>query len=79
MRSDPEKFEISLDGITYKVQRSTTDKNVYKLSNEHGTYLIAKDFYGIWVELTSKTGSANISLNQIGPNIEAYYKYADSL
>ena len=74
MNTDPEKFKITLDGVPYVVERSMTDNNIYRLKSSSGSYLIAKDFYGIWVELTSKSGSANISLTKIGQEIENYYK-----
>jgi hypothetical protein len=73
MTIDAEKFEISLDGIIYKIMRSGSDKNIYRLSSQHGSYLIARDFYGIWVELTSKSGSASIPLTHIGQQIDNYY------
>lgn len=74
MLPDPEKFEINIDGTIYKVTRSITDKNIYRLYSQHGSYLIARDFYGIWVELTSRPGSAYISLTQVGDLIENYHK-----
>lgn len=73
MTIDTEKFEISLDGIIYKIIRSRSDKNIYRLSSQHGSYLIARDFYGIWVELTSRSGSAGIPLTHIGRQIDDYY------
>ena len=44
MNTEPEKFEISLDEITYKVIRSASDKTVYRLNSAYGSYLIARDF-----------------------------------
>jgi hypothetical protein len=78
MTTGPEKFEINLDGITYKVTRSATDKNIYKLKSPQGSYLIARDFYGFWVELTRTSGSASVSLIQIGRLIEDYYNSVNS-
>jgi hypothetical protein len=72
MNTDPEKFEIDVDGTTYKVQRSVTDKNIYNLHSPNGSYLIARDYYGIWVELASRAGSARIPLSQIGEQIDNY-------
>ncbi|MGZ3749869.1 MAG: hypothetical protein ACXVB0_10860 [Mucilaginibacter sp.] len=79
MNADPEKFEINSSGTIYKIERSMNDKNVYRIKSLLGTYLIAKDFYGIWVELTSKSGSPPISLNQIGREIENHYNSVGSL
>lgn len=73
MSTTLEKFEINSDGITYIVERSPTDKNIYRLSSPRGTYVVAKDFYGIWVELTSKPNSASIRLTVLGDQIEEYY------
>lgn len=73
MLTDPNKFEVHLNGLTYSVVRSATDKNVYKLRSKLGTYVIAKDFYNTWVELTRKTGSPDILINQIGLQIDSNY------
>ena len=73
MLIDPSKFEIHLDGLTYTVVRSVADDKVYKLTGKYGTYVIAKDFYNVWVELTRKAGSADIPLNEIGQKIENHY------
>jgi hypothetical protein len=70
------KFEINCDGIIFKVERSANDENIHKLHSSNGTYLIARDFFGIWVELTSKPGSARIHLSLIGTQIEKHYKAA---
>jgi hypothetical protein len=79
MNSDPEKFKITLDGVNYVVERSITDKNIYRLRSARGNYVIARDFYGIWVELTSSSGSPNISLTQAGKQIEGHYQQVNSL
>ncbi|HTE00999.1 MAG TPA: hypothetical protein VK668_17025 [Mucilaginibacter sp.] len=73
MLTDPNKFEIHLDGLTYAVVRSVADNKVYKLTGTHGTYVIARDFYHVWVELTRKAGSADIPLTEIGQKIEDHY------
>jgi hypothetical protein len=73
MLTDPNKFEIHLDGLTYAVVCSVADDKVYKLTSKQGTYVIAKDFYNVWVELTRKGGSADIPLNEIGQQIEDHY------
>jgi hypothetical protein len=78
MNTDPEKFEINLDGITYKVIRSATDNNIYRLNSAQGSYLIATDFYGTWTELTSTSDSADIPLTHIGRLIEDHYKSVSS-
>ena len=70
MNTDPMKFEITVNGVIYNVERSPSDVNIYRLSSPLGRYLIARDFFGVWVELTSKKGSASISLSQIGQQIE---------
>jgi hypothetical protein len=72
MNTDPEKFEIDVDGTTYRAQRSATDKNIYNLHSPNGSYLIARDCYGIWVELASRSGSARIPLTKIGQQIDDY-------
>jgi hypothetical protein len=74
MNPDPEKFHLSVNGIPYTAQRAVEDQNIYRLSSPRGSYLIAKDFYGIWTELTSTPGSPDIPLNKIGKEIESYYK-----
>ena len=79
MHTDPEKFKITLDGLTYMVERSMTDSNIYRLRSAHGLYLIARDFYGTWVELTRSSGSPDIALTLAGRQIEAYYQGANSL
>lgn len=79
MTTDPEKFEIIVDGTRYQVQRSKTDKNIHKLNSPSGSYVIARDFYGVWVELTSRSGSAHISLTRIGQQIDKYYNSVSSL
>jgi hypothetical protein len=77
MNPDPEQFKITLEGVTYAVRRSTSDENMYRLQSPRGSYLIAKDFYGVWVQLTSTPGSPNISLTKIGELIENYHKFAN--
>jgi len=77
MNPDPEQFKITLEGITYAVRRSKSDENMYRLQSPRGSYLIARDFYGIWVQLTNTSGSPNISLTKIGELIENYYKLAE--
>ena len=77
MNPDPEKFKVSVEGITYMVHRSASDKNIYRLNSPRSSYMIARDFYGIWVELTSKTGSPHIPLSKIGEQIEHHYKTID--
>ena len=79
MNTALEKFEINSDGITYIVERSPTDKNIYRLSSPLGTYVVAKDFYGVWVVLTSKPNSAPIYLTLLGEQIEEYFKIADTV
>jgi hypothetical protein len=79
MNADPEKFKITLDGVTYVVERSMTDDNIYRLRSAQGSYLIARDFYGTWVELTSSSGSPDISLTQAGRQIEGHYQRVNSL
>jgi hypothetical protein len=79
MNPDPEKFELSVNGIPYTVQRAVKDQNIYRLNSLCGSYLIAKDFYGIWAELTSTPGSPDIPLNKIGEEIESYYKILNPL
>lgn len=69
-----ETFKISLEGVAYIVERSTSDKNIYRLKSAIGSYLIARDFYGAWVELTSSSGSPDIPLTKIGKIIENHYK-----
>jgi hypothetical protein len=77
MNPDPEQFKVTLDGVTYAIRRSTSDENMYRLQSPNGSYLIAKDFYGIWVQLTSTHGSPNIALTKIGELIENYHKFAN--
>jgi hypothetical protein len=79
MNADPEKFKITLDGVTYVVERSITDNNIYRLRSARGSHLIARDFYGIWVELVSSSNSPKISLTQAGKQIEGHYQRANSL
>jgi hypothetical protein len=79
MNTDPEKFKISLEGVTYTVERSMSDKNIYRLRSAFSSYLIARDFYGIWVELTSSSNSPDISLTKIGKLIENHYKVVNPL
>jgi hypothetical protein len=79
MSPDPEKIKLSINGIPYIVQRAVKDQNIYRLSSLCGNYLIARDFYGIWVELTSTPGSPDIPLNKIGQEIESYYKILNLL
>jgi len=76
MNPDPEQFKITLEGVTYAVRRSKSDENMYRLQSPRGSYLIARDFYGVWVQLTNTPGSPNISLTKIGELIENYYKPA---
>jgi hypothetical protein len=68
----PEKFAIKYDGISYNVERSMSDENIYKLSSLKGTYLISKDFYGDWTELTRRSGSADLPIAHIGEQIERH-------
>ena len=79
MNTDPEKFNITLEGVTHVVERSMTDKNIYRLRSAGGSYLIARDFYGTWVELTSSPGSPDISLTQAGKQIEGHYQRVSPL
>jgi hypothetical protein len=72
-----ETFTISSEGVIFMVERSMSDKDIYRIRSTNGSYLIARDFYGIWVELTSKSGSPNISLTKIGQEIENHYKVID--
>jgi hypothetical protein len=72
MSMAPEKFVINYDGISYNVERSMSDENIYKLSSPRGTYLVSKDFYGNWIELTSRSGSADLPIAHIGERIESY-------
>ena len=72
MKTGPEKFEINSDGINYRVERSASDKNIFWLYCATGTYMVAKDFYNVWVELTRKKGSADIPLTEIGRVIEDF-------
>jgi len=76
MNTASEKFELNSDGISYIVAHFGTAENIYRLSSQQGTYLVAKDFYGSWVELTSKPGSAAINLALLGEQIEDHYKIA---
>ncbi len=73
MNTDPEKFEIDVDGTIYNVKRSVTDRNIYNLNSPHGSYLIARDYYGIWVEMVSRSGSARLPLTKIGQQIDDYF------
>lgn len=79
MNTDPEKFKITLDGLTYLVERSMSDSNIYRLRSAGGSHLIARDFYGTWVELTRSSGSPDIALTQAGRQIESHYQRANSL
>lgn len=79
MNTDPEKFEIDLDGIPVKVIQSPTDKNIYRLNSPRGSYLIARDFYGVWVELNCRPGSSYISLSQAGYLIEEHHSSIHSV
>lgn len=78
MNTDPEKFKITVEGIGYQVERSLSEKNIYRLRSSGGSYLIAKDFYSVWVELTSSSGAPNIPLTQIGKQIEGHYQRVNS-
>ena len=75
----PEKFVINHDGTSYNVERSMSDENIYKLSSPHGTYLISRDFYGYWVELTSRPGSADLPIAHIGEQIEGHCSKINSI
>jgi hypothetical protein len=79
MNPDPEKIKLRVNGILYIVQRAVKDQNIYRLAGPCGNYLIARDFYGIWVELTSTAGSPDVPLNKIGKEIESYYKILNLL
>ena len=79
MNPDPEKIKLSINGIPYIVQRAVKDQSIYRLTSPSGNYLIARDFYGIWVALTSTPGSPDIPLNKIGKEIESYYKILNLL
>jgi len=79
MSPDPQKIKLSINGISYTMQRAVKDQNIYRLSSPCGNYLIARDFYGIWVELTSTPCSPDIPLNKIGQEIESYYKILNLL
>ena len=68
----PEKFAIHYDGISYNVERSMSDENIYKLSSPKGVYLVSKDFYGDWIELTRRSGSADLPITQVGEQIERH-------
>jgi hypothetical protein len=70
-------FEIHLDGFTYKIERCTSRHKLYRLYSKRGNYLIAKDYYNIWVELDRKPGSQDISLSRIGQQIDEYQRSSD--
>jgi hypothetical protein len=79
MYTDSKKFVINYDGTTYQVERSMSDENIYKLSSQYGTYLISRDFYGYWIELTRRSGSADLPIAQIGGQIEDHCNKVDSI
>jgi hypothetical protein len=79
MYTDSKKFVINYDGTTYQVERSMSDENIYKLSSPNGTYLISRDFYGYWIELTRRSGSADLPIAQIGGQIEDHCSKVDSI
>jgi hypothetical protein len=70
---------INYDGIIYQVERSMSDENIYKLSSPHGTYLVSRDFYGYWIELTSRSGSADLPITNIGGQIEDHCNKISSI
>ncbi|MFI5162151.1 MAG: hypothetical protein ACHQHN_12805 [Sphingobacteriales bacterium] len=66
-------FEININSTSFIVEPGFTGLKVYRLYNDTSGYVIAKDFYGVWVELNRIPGSINISLNQVGRQIEEHY------
>ena len=79
MNTDPRKFVINYDGTSYQVERSMSDENIYKISGPHGTYLISRDFYGYWIELTRRSGSADLTIAHIGEQIEGQLSKLSSI
>ncbi|WP_426669792.1 hypothetical protein ACPPVU_00840 [Mucilaginibacter sp. McL0603] len=79
MNTAPRKFVIDYDGTSYQVERSMSDENIYKLNSPHGTYLISRDFYGYWIELTRRSGSADLPITLIGEQIEDHCSKVDSI
>jgi hypothetical protein len=79
MNTYPRKFVINYDSTSYQVERSMSDENIYKISSPHGTYLISRDFYGYWIELTRRSGSADLPIGHIGDQIEGHCSKVDSI
>lgn len=79
MNTDPRKFVINYDGTSYQVERSMSDENIYKISSPHGTYLISRDFYDYWIELTRRSGSADLPIAHIGEQIEGQLSKLSSI
>lgn len=77
MKENERSFEIYAEGCTYHVERCTSKHKLYRLSGKKGSYLIAKDYYGVWVELDRKVGSADISLSVIGQLIDSHQNASD--
>jgi hypothetical protein len=79
MNTDPRKFVINYDGTSYQVERSMSDENIYKLSSPNGTYLISRDFYGYWIELTRRSGSADLPIAHVGEQVERHCSNINSI
>lgn len=77
MDKSVDNFQINSDGSTYLVERCTNRHKLYRLYSKSGSYLIAKDYYNIWVELDRKFDSSDISLSKIGEQIDAYQNSMD--
>ena len=79
MEGSVDNFQITAGGTTYLVERCTNRHKLYRLYSKQGNYLIAKDYYNIWVELDRKFDSPDISLSKIGEQIDAYQNGKDTL
>ena len=67
-------FEITLNDTLFSVAPGFSGLNVYRLYSNNGNYVIAKDFYNIWVELNRSPGAPNMPVNQAGRKIEECLK-----